>query len=79
MNKCYADGCQYIAGMDEAGRGPLAGPVVAATVILPRDFKLLGLNDSKQLNQKTREEYFSIIKKEAVSYGVSIIDNQKNR
>ncbi len=75
--KCYADGCQYIAGMDEAGRGPLAGPVVAATVILPRDFKLLGLNDSKQLNQKTREEYFSIIKKEAVSYGVSIIDNQK--
>src|SRR5699024_5187477 len=60
----YADGCEYIAGVDEAGRGPLAGPVVAAAVILPRNFKLLGLDDSKQL-------------KEAISYGISIIDNQK--
>ncbi|WP_010530644.1 ribonuclease HII [Lentibacillus jeotgali] len=75
--KNYADGCQYIAGMDEAGRGPLAGPVVAAAVILPRDFKLLGLNDSKQLNETTREEYFTIIKNAAVSYGIAIIDNYK--
>ncbi|MFD1360321.1 ribonuclease HII [Lentibacillus salinarum] len=73
----YANGCHYIAGMDEAGRGPLAGPVVAAAVILPRDFKLLGLNDSKQLNEVTRDEYFAIIKNEALSYGISIIDNQK--
>ncbi|TRM12383.1 ribonuclease HII [Lentibacillus cibarius] len=73
----YANGCNYIAGMDEAGRGPLAGPVVAAAVILPRDFKLLGLNDSKQLNEQTREKYFTVIKNEAVSYGVSVIDNQK--
>ncbi|GGJ92590.1 ribonuclease HII [Lentibacillus kapialis] len=71
----FADGCHYVAGTDEAGRGPLAGPVVAASVILPRNFKLLGLNDSKQLNETSREEYFTIIKNEAVSYGVSIIDN----
>lgn len=75
--RSYAEGCHYIAGMDEAGRGPLAGPIVAAAVILPRDFKLLGLNDSKQLNASTREEYFTLIKNEAVSYGISIIDNQK--
>ncbi|TMN23562.1 ribonuclease HII [Lentibacillus cibarius] len=75
--KHYANGCDFIAGIDEAGRGPLAGPVVAAAVILPRDFKLLGLNDSKQLNEQTREKYFTIIKNEAVSYGVSVIDNQK--
>ncbi|RYG73889.1 ribonuclease HII [Lentibacillus lipolyticus] len=75
--KNYANGCNYIAGMDEAGRGPLAGPVVAAAVILPRDFKLLGLNDSKQLSEQTREEYFTIIQNEAVSYGISVIDNQK--
>lgn len=73
----YAEGCHYIAGMDEAGRGPLAGPVVAAAVILPRDFKLLGLNDSKQLNEKVRHDYFTIIKNEAVSYGISIVENQK--
>lgn len=75
--KSYANGCNYIAGMDEAGRGPLAGPVVAAAVILPRGFKLLGLNDSKQLNEKTRNTFFAIIKEEAVNYGISIIDNEK--
>ncbi|HLR40084.1 MAG TPA: ribonuclease HII [Virgibacillus sp.] len=73
----YADGCEYIAGVDEAGRGPLAGPVVAAAVILPRNFKLLGLDDSKQLNEATRNMFFDTIKKEAISYGISIIDNQK--
>ncbi|SFD81041.1 RNase HII [Lentibacillus persicus] len=75
--KYYADGYDYIAGMDEAGRGPLAGPVVAAAVILPSHFKLLGLNDSKQLNEKTRETYFTIIKNQAVSYGISVIDSKK--
>ncbi|MGY0691540.1 ribonuclease HII [Virgibacillus sp. FSP13] len=73
----YDKGCRYIAGMDEAGRGPLAGPVVAAAVILPRDFTLLGLNDSKQLNEATRNRFFEIIKKQAVSYGISIVSNQK--
>ncbi|GAB4072479.1 ribonuclease HII [Barrientosiimonas marina] len=72
----YAKGCHYIAGIDEAGRGPLAGPVVASAVILPPDFKLLGLNDSKQLTEKVRNDYFTLIKQAAVSYGIAIIDNQ---
>ncbi|WP_077326161.1 ribonuclease HII [Virgibacillus siamensis] len=72
--KNYAKSHRFIAGMDEAGRGPLAGPVVAAAVILPEDFKLLGLNDSKQLNEATRNSFFSIIKEQAVSYGISIVD-----
>ncbi|WP_188454406.1 ribonuclease HII [Virgibacillus oceani] len=75
--KGYQNGCNHIAGIDEAGRGPLAGPVVAAAVILPRDFKLLGLDDSKQLNEATRNKFFDIIKRDAVSYGISIISNQK--
>lgn len=75
--KNYARGCNFIAGIDEAGRGPLAGPVVAAAVILPIEFKLLGLNDSKQLTEHKRNEFFHIIKDQAVSYGISIINNQK--
>jgi ribonuclease HII len=74
--KSRAFGKKHIAGVDEAGRGPLAGPVVAAAVILPADFKLLGLNDSKQLSETKRDEYFDIIKENAISYGISIIDNQ---
>lgn len=66
----------YIAGVDEAGRGPLAGPVVAAAVILPKDFKLLGLNDSKQINEANRKVYFDKIKEEAISFHVSVIDNK---
>lgn len=75
--KNYTNGCEYIAGIDEAGRGPLAGPVVAAAVILPREFKLLGIDDSKQLNERKRNEFFSIIKEQAISYGISIVSNQK--
>lgn len=75
--RCYLNGFEYIAGIDEAGRGPLAGPVVAAAVILPRDFTLLGLNDSKQLSETARNQYYTIIKNEAISYGISIINNQK--
>ncbi|WP_047984898.1 ribonuclease HII [Ornithinibacillus californiensis] len=74
--KSYQIGKKFVAGIDEAGRGPLAGPVVAAAVILPIDFKLLGLNDSKQLSESKREEYFEIIKENAISYGISIVDNQ---
>lgn len=73
----YVNGCQYIAGTDEAGRGPIAGPIVAAAVILPSNWKLLGLNDSKQLNEKTKNKFYSIITQEAVSYGVSIIPSQR--
>lgn len=75
--KNYANGSRYIAGMDEAGRGPLAGPVVAAAVILPSDFKLLGLDDSKRLNEATREMFFETIKEQAISFGISIISNEK--
>lgn len=73
--KNRAKGKKFIAGIDEAGRGPLAGPVVAAAVILPEDFKLLGLNDSKQLNESKRLEYYNIIIEQAISYGISIVDN----
>ena len=70
----YKEGYELIAGTDEAGRGPLCGPVVAAAVILPQNYKLEGLNDSKQLSEKKRDKYFEIIKKDAISYGISIVD-----
>lgn len=64
----------YICGIDEAGRGPLAGPVVAAAVILPKDCRILYLNDSKKLTPARREELYDIIMEQAVSIGVGIID-----
>jgi len=67
-------GFQFIAGIDEAGRGPLAGPVVAAAVILPEDFYLPGIDDSKKLTEHKREEYFDRIKMDAIAVGVGIID-----
>ena len=70
-------GITLIAGVDEVGRGPLIGPVVAASVILPKNFKLDGLTDSKKLSEKKREEYYEIIKKEAVSIGVGIISEKR--
>ena len=69
----YKDHITLIAGVDEAGRGPLVGPVVAAAVILPKDYSLEGLNDSKQLSEKKREKFFEILQKEAVSIGVGIV------
>lgn len=71
----YAKGMRYIAGIDEVGRGPLAGPVVAAAVILPADFAVLGVDDSKKLSEKKREELYLLITEQAVSYGIGIIDN----
>ena len=71
----YSGGIQYIAGIDEVGRGPLAGPVVAAAVILPKDFIVLGVDDSKKLSKKKREELYSLITECAISYGVGMIDN----
>lgn len=65
-----------IAGIDEAGRGPLVGPVVAAAVILPFNYKNNEINDSKKLSEKKREELFDIINKEALSIGISIINNK---
>lgn len=67
------EGYRLIAGIDEAGRGPLAGPVVAAAVILPEDFYLLGLDDSKKLNEEKRESYFEKITAEALAVGVGIV------
>lgn len=69
----YKNNITLIAGVDEAGRGPLCGPVVAAAVILPKNYELEGLNDSKQLSEKKREEYFKILNKEAISIGVGIV------
>lgn len=62
----------YIAGIDEAGRGPLAGPVVAASVILPKDCEILYLNDSKQVSAKRRDELFDEIKEKAIAYGIGV-------
>lgn len=73
----YKKGFQYIAGIDEVGRGPLAGPVVAATVILPQSFYLPGLNDSKKLSEAKREEYFEVITKEALAIGIGVISADK--
>ena len=66
----------YIGGIDEVGRGPLAGPVVAACVILPKDCKLLYINDSKQLSEKKREELYDRILDEAVSVGIDLHDER---
>ncbi|KGP73974.1 ribonuclease HII [Pontibacillus yanchengensis] len=76
-NHYLQEGKQFIAGVDEAGRGPLAGPVVAAAVILPSDFYLEGLNDSKQLTGSNRALFFDTIKKEAISYGIGVIPSEK--
>lgn len=76
-NQLYAQGIKYIAGVDEVGRGPLAGPVVAAAVILPIDFNIPGIDDSKKISEKKREELFNIIKEKAVAYGIGIVDNVK--
>ncbi len=68
----YGDEYQCICGIDEAGRGPLAGPVVAGAVVLPKDCEILYLNDSKKLSAKRREELFEEIKEKAVSYGIGV-------
>ncbi|MFX3624637.1 MAG: ribonuclease HII [Ectobacillus sp.] len=73
----YSKGIKYIAGIDEVGRGPLAGPVVAAAVILPEDFYLPGINDSKKLSEAKREQYFTFIQKHALAVGIGIIEAEE--
>lgn len=73
--KYLSYGYKLIAGVDEVGRGPLVGPVVAAAVILPNDYFLEGLTDSKKLSEKKREYFAEIIKKDAISYGIGEVDN----
>ncbi|WP_442599481.1 ribonuclease HII [Neobacillus sp. D3-1R] len=72
--KYRSKGYQLIAGVDEVGRGPLAGPVVAAAVILPADFYLSGIDDSKKLSDKKREEYFRIINEQAIAIGMGMVE-----
>ena len=68
---------KFIAGVDEVGRGPLVGPVVAACVVLPEEFNLDGLTDSKKLSEKKRDFYFEEVKRQALGYGIGIIDEKK--
>ena len=69
-------GIKLIAGVDEVGRGPLIGPVVAAAVILPKDYYLEGLTDSKKLSEKKRDYFYDIIKKDALAIGIGIISEK---
>ena len=69
----HEKGIKYIAGIDEAGRGPLAGPVVVASVIMPEDSMIEGVNDSKKVSEKKREKLYDLIIEEAISYSVAII------
>ena len=73
----YNDKIQYICGIDEAGRGPLAGPVVVGAVIMPKNSFIEGVNDSKKVSEKKREKLYDLITKEAISYSVGIVDHKK--
>ena len=72
----YKSGCKYIGGVDEVGRGPLIGSVVAACVILPFDFALEGLTDSKKLSEKKRDEFYKVIWEKAIAIGIGIVDEK---
>ena len=78
FDQCFtSDKHHLIAGVDEAGRGPLAGPVVAAAVILPSNLNLFGINDSKQLTEVERKTFYDVITAHAISYHISIVDNNE--
>ena len=74
---CREEGYTVICGVDEAGRGPLAGPVCAAAVILPDHLELPGLNDSKKLSDKKRRELFPLIKEQAIAYGIGLASHEE--
>ncbi len=76
-NDLYSDKIVTICGVDEAGRGPLAGPVCAAAVILPRDLEIPGLNDSKKLTDKKRRELYPIIQEQAIAYGIAFASEKE--
>lgn len=76
-NEGYENGYLYIGGIDEAGRGPLAGPVVAAIVVFKPNTKIEGINDSKKLSEVKRDELFDIIKEQALDYGIGIVNNNE--
>ena len=75
--EAFADGVKLVCGVDEAGRGPLAGPVCAAAVILPPELAIPGLNDSKKLTDKKRRELYDVITAEAVSYGIAFASEKE--
>lgn len=75
--KHFNNGIQLICGVDEAGRGPLAGPVCAAAVILPPFLEIPGLNDSKKLSDRKRRELYPLIKEKAVAYGIAFADHEE--
>ena len=77
QNQFYSNKVKLIVGVDEAGRGPLAGPVVAAACLFARTYNNKEINDSKQLSEKKREELFEIIKKDALAYGVGIVSAEE--
>ena len=74
---CYAEGYEVICGVDEAGRGPLAGPVCAAAVILPKGLVIPGLTDSKKLTDKKRRELMPVIKEQAIAYGIGFASEKE--
>ena len=76
-NGLAAEGYQIICGVDEAGRGPLAGPVCAAAVILPTGLEIQGLTDSKKLTDKKRRELFPVIKEQAIAYGIGLASHEE--
>jgi len=76
-NKMHEEGIENICGIDEAGRGPLAGPVVIAAVIMPKDSMIEGVNDSKKVSEKKREKIYEQIIEEAISYSVGIISSKE--
>ena len=73
--EAYSQGKTLIAGIDEVGRGPFAGPVVTASVILPKDCNILGINDSKKLSEEKRNELFKLIKEQAIEITINMEDN----
>ena len=76
-NEGYENGYTYIGGIDEAGRGPLAGPVVAAVVVFKPGTKIEGINDSKKLSEAKRDELFDIIRDQALDYGIGIVQREE--
>lgn len=73
----WSAGITHVAGVDEVGRGPLAGPVCAACVVLPQDFDIIGVNDSKKLSEKKRNELYKEIIEKALAYGIGLIGNER--
>lgn len=76
-NELYEQGLEFIGGVDEVGRGPLIGPVVTACVVLPKDFKLDGLTDSKKLSEKKRDMYYDLIMENALAVGIGRVDERE--